>query len=64
MDEIGVNNINIEIERRKDNKIRRIFGKWFKRWILCGILEERRVRRIYNEISQKDDDNIWSVDNI
>lgn len=35
---------------------------WFVRWFCCGIRRENEVMKIYLEINQKDDDDIWSGD--
>ena len=37
------------------------FRAWFRRWFLCGIIEERQTMKIYLEINQKDEDEIWGV---
>ncbi len=45
-------------ERMGLKKIRpkreRGFKAWFKRWILCGYREERRIMKIYMEVCQMD----------
>tara|TARA_B100000795_G_C22788152_1_gene435602 strand:+ start:1110 stop:1250 length:141 start_codon:yes stop_codon:yes gene_type:complete len=40
------------IEQRRKPKRAVGFKAWFKRWFLCGIIEERRTMRIYMEIIQ------------
>jgi len=37
------------------------FRAWFKRWFCCGIIEEREIMKIYLEINQRDEDEIWAV---
>tara|TARA_Y100001935_G_scaffold254867_1_gene265389 strand:- start:124 stop:291 length:168 start_codon:yes stop_codon:yes gene_type:complete len=32
---------------------------WFIRWFCCGIRQEREIMKIYLEINQKDEDEIW-----
>jgi len=40
------------IEQRIKPKRESGFRAWFKRWFLCGIIEERRTMKIYMEIIQ------------
>ena len=47
------------IEERYDKRLRRPvrergFRAWFRRWFLCGYIEERRVMKIYMEVYQMD----------
>jgi hypothetical protein len=47
------------IEERYDKKLRKPersggFRGWFRRWFLCGYIEERRVMKIYMEVYQMD----------
>ena len=42
-------------KRRRKPKRDHGLGAWFKRWFLCGIIDERRTMRIYLEICQMDD---------
>ena len=37
------------------------FRAWFKRWFCCGIRDEREIMKIYLEINQRDEDEIWAV---
>ncbi len=36
-------------------------GAWFRRWLLCGIIEERRIKQIYKEIRQYEMEDEWSA---
>mgnify|MGYP001354589216 CR=1 FL=1 len=33
---------------------------WFRRWFCCGYIRERRVMKIYLEVCQLDDKEIWN----
>ncbi len=37
------------------------FRAWFKRWLCCGFIAEREIMKIYLEINQKDEDEIWGA---
>ena len=37
------------------------FRAWFMRWFCCGIRQEREIMKIYLEINQKDEDEIWGA---
>jgi len=41
---------------------RRGIKGWFKRWFCCGIRRENEVMKIYLEINQLDDVEIWNSD--
>lgn len=46
-------------EKTIKSRSERGFVAWFKRWFLCGYREERRLMKIYLEISQSGDEDIW-----
>lgn len=37
------------------------FRAWFVRWFCCGIRREKEIMKIYLEINQRDEDEIWAV---
>ena len=37
------------------------FKAWIIRWFCCGSRKEREIMKIYLEINQMDDDEIWGA---
>jgi len=43
-------------------KFERGMMAWLRRWFCCGYIRERQVMKIYLEVSQLDDKDIWCGD--